>query len=59
VGYGIGFAPRRIGDADGRVVRLSDDLDVGAMPLWLTAHSDLRRIPRVRRVYDWLAQNLV
>ncbi|WP_299146452.1 LysR family transcriptional regulator [uncultured Tateyamaria sp.] len=58
-GYGIGFAPQRVGDNDPRVVRLSGDIDVGGMPLWLTAHSDLRRIPRVRRVYDWLAQNLV
>ena len=57
-GYGIGFAQRRVGDADRRVERISGDQDVGSMPLWLTAHPDLRRIPRVRRVYDWLARAL-
>ncbi|MBV7408861.1 MULTISPECIES: LysR family transcriptional regulator [Roseobacteraceae] len=57
-GYGIGFAPRRVGDADSRVIRVSRDEDAGTMPLWLTAHPDVRRIPRVRRVYDWLARHL-
>lgn len=57
-GYGIGFTQQRVGDADPRVVRVSGDQDVGRMPLWLTAHPDLRRIPRVRRVYDWLARHL-
>lgn len=57
-GYGIGFGQRRVGDVDPRVVRVSGDLDVGGMPLWLTAHPDVRRIPRVRRVYDWLAGSL-
>ncbi|GGX49949.1 LysR family transcriptional regulator [Tateyamaria omphalii] len=57
-GYGIGFGQRRVGDADSRVIRVSKDMDVGSMPLWLTAHPDLRRIPRVRRVYDWLAKHL-
>lgn len=57
-GYGIGFGQRRVGDADPRVIRVSKDMDVGSMPLWLTAHPDLRRIPRVRRVYDWLAKHL-
>ncbi|APX11043.1 LysR family transcriptional regulator [Tateyamaria omphalii] len=57
-GYGIGFAQVRVGDADPRVVRVSRDGDAGSMPLWLTAHPDLRRIPRVRRVYDWLANAL-
>ncbi|MEX0369304.1 MAG: LysR family transcriptional regulator [Tateyamaria sp.] len=58
-GYGIGFGQRRIGDADPRVVCIADENKVGKMPLWLTAHPDLRRIPRVRRVYDWLARALV
>ena len=57
-GFGIGFGQRRVADADPRVVRISGDADVGTMPLWLTAHSDLRRIPRIRRVYDWLALHL-
>lgn len=57
-GYGIGFGQRRVADKDPRVVRVSGDQDVGSMPLWLTAHPDLRRIPRVRKVYDWLARHL-
>ncbi|WP_299045412.1 LysR family transcriptional regulator [uncultured Tateyamaria sp.] len=57
-GFGIGFGQRRVGDADPRVMRIADESQVGTMPLWLTAHPDLRRIPRVRRVYDWLARHL-
>lgn len=57
-GFGIGFGQRRVGDADPRVVRIADESEVGTMPLWLTAHPDMRRIPRVRRVYDWLARAL-
>ncbi|MEL7132604.1 MAG: LysR family transcriptional regulator [Pseudomonadota bacterium] len=57
-GFGIGFGQRRVGDPDPRVVRISGDQDVGAMPLWLTSHPDMRRIPRVRRVYDWLSRAL-
>lgn len=57
-GFGIGFGQRRVGDADPRVVRIADETQVGTMPLWLTAHPDLRTTPRVRRVYDWLARHL-
>lgn len=57
-GFGIGFGQRRVGDVDPRVIRIADESQVGTMPLWLTAHPDLRRIPRVRRVYDWLARAL-
>ena len=57
-GYGVGFMQQRIGDADPRVVRVAKDEDAGSLPLWLTAHQDVRRIPRVRRVYDALARAL-
>jgi len=53
-GFGIGFNHARVGDADRRVVKLADADLVGEMPIWLTAHPDLRRSPRVRRVYDFL-----
>lgn len=57
-GYGIGFNQRAIGDADDRVQRLFGAGSVGQMPLWLTAHPELRGTPRVRRVYDALKEHL-
>ncbi|MEL7124900.1 MAG: LysR family transcriptional regulator [Pseudomonadota bacterium] len=57
-GCGVGFTQCVVGDADPRVVRLFGPEAVGSLPVWLTAHPDLRRVPRVRAVYDALAQAL-
>jgi len=57
-GCGVGFCPRAVGDAEPRVVRVSGDVPTAVLPIWLTAHPDLRSVPRVRRVYDWLAKRL-
>lgn len=57
-GFGIGFNQVAIGDADPEVVRIFDSIIVGHLPIWLTAHPEVRRIPRIRRVYDHLKRSL-
>lgn len=58
-GYGIGFGQFGMGDADPRVQRLTGDEPVASLPIWLTAHSELRTNAKVRRVFDWLAQHIL
>ena len=58
-GCGIGFGQFGMGDTDPRVRRVSGDHPVASLPVWLTAHPELRTHARVRRVFDWLAQHLM
>ncbi|WP_299623881.1 LysR family transcriptional regulator [uncultured Tateyamaria sp.] len=58
-GCGIGFGQFLMGDPDPRVKRVSGNAPVASLPIWLTAHAELRSSARVRRVYDWLAENLI
>lgn len=58
-GCGIGFGQFGIGDADPRVLRVSGEAPVASLPVWLTAHSELRTTARVRRVFDWLAHHIM
>ncbi|MEL6619408.1 MAG: LysR family transcriptional regulator [Pseudomonadota bacterium] len=57
-GCGIGFFQTSVGDAEPRVQRVARDAPVGRLPMWLTAHPDLRTNPRVRRIFDALADRL-
>ena len=57
-GYGIGFNQREIGQAEPRVTELPLDVALPRLPIWLTAHSELKTSRRVRRVYDFLAEKL-
>lgn len=58
-GCGVGFGQFSMGDADARVQRVSGDAPVASLPIWLTAHSELRTSARVRRVYDWLGAHMI
>ncbi|GAB4263251.1 MAG: LysR family transcriptional regulator [Pararhodobacter sp.] len=58
-GCGIGGMQRRIGDPDPAVERLMPDLALPALPVWLAMPEALRRNPRIRRVWDFLAEALV
>jgi hypothetical protein len=40
------------------VKRLVPDRPIHVLPIWLTAHAELRTSRRVRRVYDFLAEAL-
>lgn len=57
-GYGIGFNQLEIGNAEPGVIRLLEGTVLPSMPMWLTAHSELKTSLRVRRVFDFLAENL-
>jgi DNA-binding transcriptional LysR family regulator len=54
-GAGIGALQRRIGDADAGLEPLDHLVTLPALPVWLTAAPTLRQSPRLRRVWDALA----
>jgi len=57
-GLGIGFMPVKIADADSLAKRLLPDQKLPVLPVWLTAHSELRTSARIRYVYDYLVKRL-
>jgi DNA-binding transcriptional LysR family regulator len=52
-GAGIGWAPTYVHAIGGRMVPIELDLHF-AFDIWLTYHPDAARIPRVRRMIDWI-----
>ncbi|WP_417477834.1 LysR family transcriptional regulator [Maricaulis sp.] len=57
-GFGIGFNQLEVGLAEPAVQRIETDTPMPALPIWLTAHSELKTSRRVRRVFDFLAEAL-
>ncbi|MCK0095202.1 LysR family transcriptional regulator [Yoonia sp. F2084L] len=57
-GCGIGFAQRNVGSIDPLVTELMRDITIPPLPIWLTAHEAMRQTPRIRRVWDLLAEGL-
>lgn len=57
-GCGVGGMQCLIADADPSVERIARFMPLPALPVWLTAPEALRHSPRIRRVYDHLAQAL-
>ncbi|MBL4639728.1 MAG: LysR family transcriptional regulator [Kordiimonadaceae bacterium] len=57
-GHGIGFNQKNIGRADSGLVELISDIALPKLPIWLTAHAELKTSKRVRRVYDFLADKI-
>ncbi len=57
-GCGLGFGQRFIGDADPLLERVEISLDLPILPMWLASHEAMRRTPRIRRVWDILADAL-
>jgi DNA-binding transcriptional LysR family regulator len=53
-GAGLGLLPCFAGDADPLLTRLSPPIPELAIDYWLVVHPDLRAVPRVRRVSDWI-----
>lgn len=53
-GAGIGFNQTDVGDKDPAVKRLLTGAPIHKLPIWLTAHAELRTSRRVRHVYDCL-----
>lgn len=58
-GGGVGAMQTIIGDADAEVERLKFQPKLPSLPIWLAAHTVLHKIPRVKRVWDYLADQLM
>ena len=57
-GFGIGFNQRCTGDNDARVRRVFSAISLPSLPVWLTAHAELKTSRRVRLVFDFLAHEM-
>ena len=53
-GGGVGIMQQAIGEPDPDVERVMPNLPLPHLPVWLTAHEEVRRVPRVARVWDAL-----
>jgi len=57
-GCGLGFAQRRTALKAPGIEEIPLDFDLPVMPVWLTAHEAMRASPRIRRIWDLLADRL-
>ena len=57
-GCGIGFSQAGVGRAEPLVEELKFGLEIPKLPIWLAAHQAMRQTPRIRRVWDLLADGL-
>ena len=57
-GLGLTFLPCYVGDADPRLVRVSDPIENLDMQLWVLTHPDLRNTARVRALMTFLYDEL-
>jgi DNA-binding transcriptional LysR family regulator len=57
-GLGIGIAMQPLAGRDRALLRVLPGLPLPALPVWLTAHRELRASRRLRLVFDHLAQAL-
>ncbi len=57
-GAGIGFVANAIARNRPGIEKIMPELPTGSIPMWLTAHRELRTSRKVRRTYDYLAEAL-
>ncbi|MBU2944675.1 LysR family transcriptional regulator [Shimia thalassica] len=57
-GAAIGILDAHIGDAEPNVRRVLPDLEPLTFPIWLVAHREVTTSRRIRRVFDFLAEEL-
>jgi DNA-binding transcriptional LysR family regulator len=57
-GFGIGFISHNVAATDRRVKRVLPQLRIPDLPVWLTTHREIHGNPRIRRVYDFLAEKV-
>lgn len=53
-GAGLGILPCFVGDADATLVRLTAPIEELGADYWLLVHPDLKNVPRVRRLMEWI-----
>lgn len=57
-GCGIGFGQAMVGRHDPGVVEIDIGFPIPGLPVWLAAHQGMRHTPRIRAVWDMLAEGL-
>ena len=57
-GCGLGFSPIPVAAADPSVEKVDLGIPIPSLSVWLTAHAALRDTPRIRRVWNMLAEDL-
>lgn len=58
-GLGVIFFPEDLGDKDPNLLRAFEHIGPALqLPVWLVCHQELRTSPRVRRVFDFIADEL-
>ncbi|NOD78270.1 MULTISPECIES: LysR family transcriptional regulator [unclassified Ruegeria] len=57
-GCGLGFSQIQVAEADPLVEILDIGVEIKKMPVWLAAPQAMRQTPRIRRVWDLLAEGL-
>lgn len=59
-GLGVGFLAEYMVRGDPDIVRiLPGQLKISPLPMWLAVHREIRTNPRIRAVFDFLAEGLV
>jgi len=58
-GCGLGFSQTYVALDDPQVEQVLPDLPIPPLPVWLVAHQAMRQTPRIRRVWDMLADGLL
>jgi DNA-binding transcriptional LysR family regulator len=57
-GLGVGIAPKRVARQFPQLAQVMPRQKLPALPVWLTAHRELRDSARIRAVFDFLAEAL-
>lgn len=57
-GCGVGFSQAGIVNDDPSLVAIQTGFPIPGLPIWLTAHEAMRETPRIRRVWNMLAEGL-
>lgn len=55
-GLGIAVAQVPAGESDPSLVRILPDVDIARIDTWIVTHENLRRVPKVRAVFDLLVE---